>query len=285
MGEYGEVVPLSPFFGGEKHGARAVREWSAVTRRQRPRAAEVERRAQFREFLDRAVRADVVVAGESAIRQHEIVVEAGAPRGGCLQMTLVRELVLSLARDLPALRHELGALSHGQPRARLDHTQHHRLEVSGTQSEERRHALGQGASEIALEQQLLVGAGVHDRRIADRIDTARESGRDLAQRALLAEENRGLEARAARALHVKPWGLRVESRGQNAFAHEVVVARMLDDGAGDGVPQALARELEALDDSPEGLGEHLLVADLSIGAVRARERQAKPADDGDASDR
>ena len=59
---------------------------------------------------------------------------------------------------------------------------------------------------------------------------------------------------------------------------------MLDDGAGDGIAQPLALQLVALDDAPEGGGEHFLVADARIGAVRAREWNAQAANDGDPPD-
>ena len=77
--------------------------------------------------------------------------------------------------------------------------------------------------------------------------------------------------------------LRVEARRQHALADEVVVLRMLDDCAGDGVAQALALQLVAVDDAAERGREHFLVADAGVCAVSARERNPDAADDGDAS--
>ena len=78
--------------------------------------------------------------------------------------------------------------------------------------------------------------------------------------------------------------LRVEPADEHALADQVVVLRVLDDGAGDGVAQALALQLVALDDAAEGGGQHFLVADARVGAVRASEWNAEAANDGDPPD-
>ena len=79
--------------------------------------------------------------------------------------------------------------------------------------------------------------------------------------------------------------LRIAARSdEHALADQVVVLGMLDDRARDDVAQPLALELVTLHHAAEGGGEHVLVADPGVRAVRAREWNAKAADDGDPPD-
>ncbi len=59
---------------------------------------------------------------------------------------------------------------------------------------------------------------------------------------------------------------------------------MLHDRAGDHVAEAHALEAELVHDRLDRGGQHLLVADAGVGAVRPRERNAGAADDRDAPD-
>src|SRR6202008_484433 len=142
------------------------------------------------------------------------------------EMTVVGELILLFARDVPLLCHELGALPHRQPGARLDDRGQHRLEGLRAQAEPWRDALPGGAPAIAGEQQLLVRAWVDDRRIADRVGAAGNAGLDLTERDLVADVDGRLETRTAGALHVETGRVRIESAGEHAFAHQIVVARV-----------------------------------------------------------
>src|SRR6202012_4319458 len=85
------------------------------------------------------------------------------------------------------------------------------------------------------------------------------------------------------ALDVEAGGGRIESRGQHAFAHQVVIPGMLDDRPGNDVAQALPREPVARHELLEGLRQHVLVAGRRIGTVGPRERDPQSADDGDTS--
>ena len=81
-----------------------------------------------------------------------------------------------------------------------------------TQSEERRQPLPGRAPAEALQQKLLVGARIDDRRVADGIRAAGDPGVDLAQRDLVADEDRGFETGAAGALQIHAGGLRIQTR-------------------------------------------------------------------------
>ena len=80
----------------------------------------------------------------------------------------------------------------------------------------------------------------------------------------------------------RPGVLRIEAGGENTLAREVVVPRVLDDGARGNVSQPRAEQAEALHQRAQDRGEHLLVADRRVGGVRPRERYAHAAHDGDA---
>src|SRR5690606_11947533 len=92
----------------------------AVAGRQRAARAAIEHGLQPRELLEARVGANVVVALDALIRNHEIGVEAVAVSAVRVPMARERELVLLLARDLPLLRRDLRALAHREPGARLD---------------------------------------------------------------------------------------------------------------------------------------------------------------------
>ncbi len=159
------------------------------------------------------------------------------------------------------------------------------LKCLGRSAEPRRQPLPGAAAAGAGEQQLLIGARVDDRRIADGIGAAGDAGVDLAERDLVADVDRGFEARAAGTLHVEPRGVRIEAARQHALAHQVVVARVLDHRAGGHIPETLALKLETLHHGAQRGREHVLVAGGSVSRIGAGERNAHATDDGDASDR
>ena len=170
-----------------------------------------------------------------------------------------------------------------QARARLDHAEHHRLEVARAQAEEGFDPGHGRATHVAAQQQLLIGARIDDGRIADGIHPPGDAGIHLPQRDLVAHQDRRFQAGAAGALDVQSRGRGRQARGQHAFAHQVVVPGMLDDRPGDDIAQVLAGELVALDYRPEGFGQHVLVAGRGVGAIGPGKGDAQPADDCDAS--
>ncbi len=109
------------------------------------------------------------------------------------------------------------------------------------------------------------------------------SGVDLAKRDLVGDQDRRLEARAAGALEVEPGGVRIESARQDAFTREVEIPRMPDRRACDDVAEAGTCEVEFRHERAQRRGQHVLVADRGVGAVRPCKRDALAADDGDAS--
>src|SRR5665213_1529943 len=78
--------------------------------------------------------------------------------------------------------------------------------------------------------------------------------------------------------------MRIKAAAEHALAHEVVVLRMLDHGAGNHIPQALPGKTEALDGTAQGGRKHVLVAQVRVGAIGTSKRNARPAQNGDAPD-
>ena len=135
---------------------------------------------------------------------------------------------------------------------------------------------------MRAQQDLLVLAAEDDRRVARGIDAARDAGIDLAERDLVRDGDRGLEARAAGALHVESRRLGREPGIEQRLARQVPLARMLHDRAGDDVAEPLPLERELVHDRLQGGGEHFLVADARVSALRPRKGYAGAADDCDA---
>ena len=103
----------------------------------------------------------------------------------------------------------------------------------------------------------------------------------LAEGDLVGDEDRRLEAGAARLADVVGGRLGRELRAEHRLAGEVEVAAVLEDGARGDLAEALALEAEAGDEAVERGGQHVLVGGLRVGAVRARERDPVAAEDGD----
>ena len=195
-------------------------------------------------------------------------------------MTLQGQLVLFHAANAPGLDHELGALAHGQPGAGLRRPGQHGSKMPQTQSEPGADTLAGGLSPVALEQELLEGLGIHDRRIAHRVDAGGDGAVDLPERDLVAQRDRGLQARAASPLQVQPRGFGGEAGTEHGFAREVPLAGVLHDGAGRHLVDAQTAQAIAFHHTPQGGREHLLIPHLRIGAVAAGERDSHAADYG-----
>src|SRR5690606_37775017 len=103
-------------------------------------------------------------------------------------------------------------------------------------------------------------------------DAGRDAGVALAAADAVGELRDGRQARAACALHVVPRGVRIEPGLERRVAREAPVARMLDRGARNDVAQDLALEPVALDERAQYRGQHLMVIERGISAVRPRER-------------
>src|SRR5690606_14777358 len=126
-------------------------------------------------------------------------------------MTLVSELILFFARDLPLLRHALAALAHRKTRARLDDRGKAGFEMARPQAKPRRDFLSDRFAARAAQQELLIRIRIDDRHIASRIDAARNAGIDLADGDLEADGDRRVEARPARALQVERRRVRIQA--------------------------------------------------------------------------
>ena len=91
----------------------------------------------------------------------------------------------------------------------------------------------------------------------------------------------GLQAGAARLLDVEGRGVGRQRAAEHAFAHQVEIAAVLEHRAADHGAELLAGQIEAVDQPAQRGGEHVLVGGVGVRAVRARERDAVAAEDGD----
>ncbi len=278
-----QPASVRPLFAGEQHRGCAVGHRRGVARRQG--AAALHRKSRFQpcELLERRVAAQVVVAPEPLEFEDEIVEEARVVGGRGPAMTLVSQCVLRFTRNVPAPHHQFRALSHAEARAWFGDGWKVRFPVPRTQRSPRREPLAQRTPTRTAQQdptQVFVDA---DRRVARGIDARCNRAVDLSGRNLQAEQDRGFEAGATRALQVESRGMRIERSTQHGFARQVEIARALEHRPGAHVAQPLARQAVLVRQRLQRRGQHLLVAAFGVGAHRARERDAGPANDGDAT--
>src|SRR5512138_82642 len=243
----------------------------------------MERRLELGEFLGRRVAPNVVVLLQSLEFDDEIVVEALIVCGGRLAMALVSELILLFTRDLPLLCHPLAALAHRQARSRLDDHRKAGFKMARPQAQPWFDLFTERFAARASQQQLPIRIRIDDRYVARGIHTACDAGIDLADRDLEADRDRGIEARAARALQVESRRVRIQAAVEHRFAYEIEVARMLEHGAAADVAEPFAAQAEALDERFERRGEHLLIAGLRICAHRTCEGDSHSTDDRDST--
>src|SRR5581483_1321804 len=224
-----------------------------------------------------------VVSIQAVERKDEAVEEAGLPRRRGLVMALGGELVLLAPADAPLLRHLLAVLAHREPGPRLGDPGRRGLEILQGKARPGLEALGEAAPARAPQHDLLQLAAVGERDVARAVGAARDRALDLAERNAVRELQRSREARAAGALQVVGGRLRIEAAAERALACEVPVARVLDDRARRHLADPLALQRIFVHQEAKGRGQHVLVAELRIGAVGARERNTRAAEDRDAT--
>ncbi len=117
-----------------------------------------------------------------------------------------------------------------------------------------------GASEVVSEPPAIAGVG-------------------LAEGDLVRDQDRRLEAGAARLADVVGRRLRRELRAEDRLARQVDVARVLEHGAGGDLAEALALEPVLRGDAVDDRRQHVLVRRLRVLRVRARERNAVSPED------
>ena len=91
----------------------------------------------------------------------------------------------------------------------------------------------------------------------------------------------GLQAGAAGLLDVEGGGVGRQRAAEHAFAHQVEIAAVLEHRTADHGAEPLAGQIEAVDQSAQRGGEHVLVGGVGVIAVRACERDSVAAEDGD----
>ena len=133
IGQHRQLAAGRKGLAAQQDGGGAIGQRGAVAGGQRAGGAAVKGRLEFGQFGHRGVGAHVVVLGQTQIRHDQVFMKTAGPGRSRTGVAGGRQLILLFAADLPAARHQFGALSHGQASARFDDTGHFRLEHRGSQ--------------------------------------------------------------------------------------------------------------------------------------------------------
>ena len=201
-----------------------------------------EDRLELGELLERRVGAQVLVALEAEVRRDEVVEEAALVGGGEVAGGCARASSSCASRVMPhssrrarrcspierpvrgsSLRGIAGTMWPG-PHARRAASARPGVDFSRLAS-----------SRISRRSSLSA-----ERRVGGGVDAAGDAGLDLAERDLVGDEDRRLEAGAARLLDVVRGRLGREAAAEHALARQVEVAAVLEHGAGDDLAEPLA---------------------------------------------
>ena len=198
-------------------------------------------------------------------------------------MTLQRQLILFVARDVPGLRHQLAVLAHGQTGARFAVAWEFGDQVPWAQLQKGFQFVGRGLGAVGLQQNLAQAFIDADRRIGRGVDAASNAAIDLAQGNFVRHQQRRFQPGAACLLNVIGRGGRGQPRAEHAFARQVEIPRMLEHRPRRHFAHAQAMQVEAFDQAFERCREHRLVTGGGIWPVGAGERNPVTADNRDAA--
>jgi hypothetical protein len=146
-----------------------------------------------------------------------------------------------------------------------------RHDLAGAKLRERLQSCAVAPGAVQLEQrapQVLVD---RNRRVGGRVKSTGDPGVDLAERDLVADQNRGLEPGGAGLLEVVRRRVGIQPRAEHGLACQVEVAAMFEDAAGRDLAEGLVLERELADQRLERGREHVLVRGPGIGPVLPRE--------------
>ncbi len=236
-----DAVRRRPLLGAEKDGGGAVGERGRVAGGHRAALA-AEDGLELAQALGGRVGPQVAVALEAQIRGHEVIHEAAVVSGRQVLVARRGKLVLLLALEAPLLRHERGVLAHRKAGARLGVAREVGDDLARADLRERLDAVGRRTGGVRLEQDLAQVVVERDRRVRGGVGAAGDRRVGLAQRDLVGDQDRRLQAGAARLPDVEGRGLGRELGSQDGLARQVDVARVLQDGARGYLAQALALE-------------------------------------------
>ena len=134
---------------------------------------------------------------------------------------------------------------------------------------------------MLLEQLLAELLADGDRGVGGGVGATGDADVDLTQGDLVGDLDGGLQAGAAGLLDVGGGGLGRQLGAEHRLAGQVEVAGVLEHGAGDDLAHRLTGQAEAVDETVDGRGQHLLVGGGGVVGVGAGEGDPVAADDGD----
>ena len=278
-------VPMlrGPFVGGDEAGRSAVGQRRGITGGQRAATGgPVEGRFQRREFFQRRIRTQDVVARNAAEPHHQIVEEASLVGGSQFVVRRHRPRVLRLAVDLPFLGHVLAVLAHRLAGARLAHARQFRLQFLEREPVgEARQLVHRGLGRSHRQQPAAEFLAIDDRHVGGGVGAAADADLDLTSGNLVGDGDDGVQRGAAGALQGDTRRERRQARRQRGFATDVPVAAVLEHRAHRHFAQLLSVQTEFLDHRAEGPDRHSEVADIGVGRVLAAEGNAGATQNGD----
>ncbi len=197
-------------------------------------------------------------------------------------MALVGELVLLASADLPLLRHQLGVLAHGQPRARLAHRGRLRRKLRRREALEGLEALADGLGVLSFDQAMGELRLEHDGRIRGGIGAHGDAAFGLPGRDFRADGHGRLQAGTAGLLHRDARGAVRQLGAEHGLARQVPVLGMGYDGAAHHFVDVRACQLVLVDQAVQDADQHIQIGLVGVKRVRAAERRAQSTDDSDA---
>ncbi len=279
-----EAARLRPLLARQQDRRRAVRQRGRIARRhRRVRAVRAEHRFQRGEFLDRRAGAQVLVAAQAPVRDHQVVQEAPFVRGGQALVARGGQQVLVLTGDRPAAGGDGGVVAHRQAGAGFGVARDVRDEVAGAYGGKGLEAGSGGLRAAGGEQdaaQFVVDA---ERGVARGVGAARDRRVDGAEGDGVRGGDDRLETGAARLLYVVRRGTRIEGGAEDGLARQVEIAAVLEDRARDERPDPVAGQSVPLHQAVQRGRQQVLVGGGRVRAVGPGERDAAAAEHRDAA--
>ncbi len=200
----------------------------------------------------------------------------------CFHMARERKLVLVFALHVPLLGRDLHALAHRESGTGLGDARKRRFEMRGPQPEPGVDALHRRARGVYVEQDAAEFVAVHDGSITDRVGTPGDAALDLSECDFVRDHDCRFDAGTTGSLQIDAGRTQRQPGVDNAFAREVPVAGVLDNGTESDIAHRLAAEIVLVDQPAEGRRHQFLVRTVPVNRVRSTKGDSRAADHGDA---
>ncbi|CAM5744447.1 hypothetical protein MAUB1S_02002 [Mycolicibacterium aubagnense] len=274
VGQHRDVPLGGPLVGGQQRHRRAVG--------QRGRVAgghggvtqlHAEDGLELGQLLGRGVGAQIVVAVQAQERADQVIEEAAVIGSGHVLVAGSGQGVLVGALDAHLLGGLSGVLAHREAGAGLAVDRD--LDADGGRQladELEPVDVRLGAPQAQQHAAQLVAEG--DGRVRRGVHTTGRGHLVPAGSDAVSSRDGRLQAGATGLLQVERRRVRRQRRAQHTLAHEIEITAVFEDGAADHHVELLALEVEAVDQTVQGRGEHVLVGCVRVRTVGSCEGNA-----------